>query len=221
MTTPAPSLAQPLPLPGPAKSTAWLRVRYVLQWIWFPPVWLILLIPSLVVFAAWWALCFVSAEADGPSLMLFTGRRFRWRRRMWLDRKRMRRSGSKDLLRLEDELRALFDGRKKVAGGFEWRTGGTLWRHDDGRLEIDRSFFRQPGAARALEIAGEYGVVPTDGGKGLPVWLVLKGGQQHAVRSAPEQRQTSATDQPYEQQAGPYAAPRPNQPPPGGNPYRR
>ncbi|UXY22269.1 hypothetical protein N8I84_28920 [Streptomyces cynarae] len=109
-------------------------------------------------------------DAPGPP---GSGRRFRWRRRMWLDRKRMQREVSTDLLWLEDQLRALFDGRLPILLGRQ--SSGTVWRHRDGRIEIHDSYFRQLGAPRALQVAREYGYVPSaDGMKEIPRWLVLR-----------------------------------------------
>ena len=92
---------------------------------------------------------------------------------MWLDRKRMQREVSADLPWLEDQLRALFDGRTPILLGRQ--SSGTLWRYRDGRVEIHDSYFRQLGATRALHVAREYGYAPNaDGMKDLPRWLVLR-----------------------------------------------
>ncbi|GHK04765.1 hypothetical protein SY2F82_65620 [Streptomyces sp. Y2F8-2] len=92
---------------------------------------------------------------------------------MWLDRKRVVREISTDLPWLEDQLRGLFNGRTPILLGRQ--SSGTLWRHRDGRVEIHNSYFRQLGATRALQVAREYGYLPTsDGTRDLPGWLILR-----------------------------------------------
>lgn len=157
----------------PPKSLVTSRVRYVTQWLWFPvlgALWLVPYVIALCLYLIFLPFCMVwDLDAPGPP---GSGRRFRWRRRMWLDRRRMQREVSADLPWLEDQLRALFDGRAPILLGRQ--SSGTLWRHRDGRVEIHDSYFRQLGAARALYVAREYGYEPSaDGMKALPLWLVL------------------------------------------------
>lgn len=158
----------------PPKSPVVSRVRYVTQWLWFPVLGVLWLVPYVIVLCLYFALlpfCTVwDLDAPGPP---GSGRRFRWRRRMWLDRKRRQREVSADLPWLEDQLKALFDGRAPILLGRQ--SSGTLWRYRDGRVEIHDSYFRQLGVVRALHVAREYGYVPsTDGMKDLPWWLVLR-----------------------------------------------
>jgi hypothetical protein len=162
--------------PRPAKSVARSRIRYALQWLWFLPLGALWLVPYLVVLFLYFVVFFPFAflwdlDVPGPP---GSARRFRWRRRMWLNRKRLRRECSDDAPWLEDQLRALFDGRAPVLEGRQ--SSGTTWRHKDGRVEVDDSHFRQLGAGRALAIAQEHGWVadPQTGVSGLPVWLVLR-----------------------------------------------
>lgn len=166
------------PLTGshPAKSVVTSRIRYVLQWLWFPVLGALWLVPYLLLLFLYFAVFFPFAflwDIDAPAPP-GSGRRFRWRRRMWLNRKRLRRECSHDALWVEDQLRAVFDGRAPVLEGRQ--SSGTLWRHRDGRIEIDDSYFRQFGARRALQIAQEYGWMADqrDGTRDLPVWLVLR-----------------------------------------------
>ncbi|WP_138895671.1 hypothetical protein [Streptomyces chryseus] len=166
--------ADPMWSTRPEKSIARLRARYLAQWLWFPFLGVLWLVPYFVTLCAYFVfLPFAMMwDIDTPSPP-GSGRRFRLRRRMWLNRARMRRERSTDLPWLEDQLRALFDGRKPVLMGRQ--SNGTLWRHGDGRVEIDDSYFRQLGPARALEIAQEYRYVPAgDVKRELPVWIVVQ-----------------------------------------------
>ncbi|MGX1477860.1 UNVERIFIED_CONTAM: hypothetical protein RKD50_006668 [Streptomyces canus] len=162
--------------PRPAKSVTGSRIRYVLQWLWFLPFGALWLVPYLVVLFLYFVVLFPFTflwDLDVPGSP-GSGRRFRWRRRMWLNRKRLRRECSDDAFWLEDQLRALFDGRAPVLEGRQ--SSGTTWRHKDGRVEVDDSYFRQLGAGRALAIAQEHGWVPDQkmGLRDLPVWLVVR-----------------------------------------------
>ncbi|MCL8016817.1 hypothetical protein [Streptomyces sp. AS02] len=148
--------------------------------MWVPPLAALWILPYLVVlflyYVVFFSLMFVwEVDAPGPP---GSGRRFRWRRRMWLNRKRLRRECSPDPLWVEDQLRALFDGRAPVLEGRQ--SSGTVWRHRDGRVEVDDSYFRQLGAGRARQIAEEYGWVPDReaGTRDLPKWLVLRRASQ-------------------------------------------
>ncbi|MFF3343250.1 hypothetical protein [Streptomyces flavidovirens] len=162
-----------------AKSTAGLRIRYTVQWLWFPLLWMVWLIPYFLILCVYFVLFSVAMlwENDLPPLP-GSGRRFRLRRRMWLNRARMNRERSTDIPWLEDQLRALFDGRKPVLMGRQ--SSGTLWRHRDGRVEIDDSYFRQMGPARAWQIAQEYGYAPAgDVTRDLPLWIVVQRNTGH------------------------------------------
>ncbi|MFJ4987605.1 hypothetical protein ACIP9H_27845 [Streptomyces sp. NPDC088732] len=157
------------------KSLAGARLRYTLQWVWFPCLAAVWLLPYLLLVVGYFTVFFPLAfvwDIDVPAPP-GSGRRFRWRRRMWLNRKRMRRECSGDLPWLEDQFRALLDGRAPILLGRQ--SSGTVWRHRDGRVEIDDSYFRQIGAARALAVARELGWTPDrKGTEDLPVWLVLR-----------------------------------------------
>jgi hypothetical protein len=159
----------------PAKSEVGARVRYTLQWLWFPVLGALWLLPYLIVvflyFVVFFPLAFVwGVDAPAPP---GSGRRFRRRRRMWLNRKRLRRECSQDVPWLEDQLRALFDGRTPVLEGRQ--SSGTVWRHKDGRVEVDDSYFRQLGAGHALQIAQEHGWFADEAGlRDLPEWLVFR-----------------------------------------------
>ncbi|MGX1367034.1 hypothetical protein RKD19_002393 [Streptomyces canus] len=166
-------------VPRPAKSVMRARIRYVLQCLWFLPLGALWLVSYLLVlflyFVVFFPLAFIwDLDVPGPP---GSARRFRWRRRMWLNRKRLRRECSHDAAWLEDQLRALFDGRAPVLEGRQ--SSGTTWRHKDGRVEVDDSYFRQLGAGRALAIAQEHGWVADQqmGVRDLPEWLVLRSAQ--------------------------------------------
>ncbi|MFI5757335.1 hypothetical protein [Streptomyces sp. NPDC051569] len=171
----------PRSAPRAAKPLSMARARYVFQILWFPLLWVILALPALLAFCVLYAMS-VLLDADSGLPYVATGRRWRLRRRMWLNRARMRRESSTDLPWLQDEFRTLFDGRKTPGSD----TAGTVRYHKDGRVEVDDSYFRQLGAAQALRIAAEYGYVSADNGRDLPVWLVFgrplpsASGQPHA-----------------------------------------
>lgn len=178
--------------PRPARSVVRSRIRYVLQWLWFPLLGALWLVPYLFVLFLYFVVFFPFAflwdmDVPGPP---GSGRRFRWRRRMWVNRKRLRRECSGDVPWLEDQLRALFDGRAPVLEGRQ--SSGTTWRHKDGRVEIDDSYFRQLGVGRALAIAQENGWGPDQhsGTRDLPVWLVLR-------RSVPDLAATAQPTKPW------------------------
>ncbi|GHA18964.1 hypothetical protein GCM10010389_66020 [Streptomyces echinoruber] len=145
-----------------------------MQWLWFPVLGALWLVPYLVLVSGYFMAFFPFAfvwDVDVPDPP-GSGRRFRWRRRMWLNRKRMRRECSRDVLWVEDQLRALFDGRAPVLEGRQ--SSGTTWRHRDGRVEVDDSYFRQLGVARALRIAQEHGWSADEAGlRAAPTWLVF------------------------------------------------
>ncbi|MFI0240957.1 hypothetical protein [Streptomyces sp. NPDC016845] len=147
------------------------RARYALQWLWFPPLWVLWLVPWLVlVFLYFVFLPFTFLwDLDLPGFP-GSGRRLRTRRRMWLNRKRMRWECSTDLPWLEDGLRTLFDNRSPVLEGR--RSSGTTWRHRDGRIEVDDSYYRQLGVARAVQIAQEHGYEADV--RDAPKWLVFR-----------------------------------------------
>ncbi|MDX3238853.1 hypothetical protein PV392_24810 [Streptomyces sp. ME03-5709C] len=169
----------------PARSAGALRLRYTAQWLWFPLLMALWVLPYVVVLVAYFTVLFPLAfvwglDVPGPP---GSGRRWRLRRRMWLNRKRLRRECSVDAAWLEDQFRALFDGRAPVLEGRQ--SSGTTWRHRDGRVEVDDSYFRQLGAGRALQIAEEYGwTAGQDGLRDLPVWLVLRRAAEPTAHSA-------------------------------------
>lgn len=155
----------------PPKSRTAARARYTLQWLWFPLLWALWLVPWLILtFLYFVFLPFTFLwDLDLPGFP-GSGRRFRARRRMWLNRKRMRRECSTDLVWLEDQLRALFDNRSPVLEGRQ--SSGTTWRHRDGRIEVDDSYYRQLGVADAVRIAHEYGYEADV--RDAPTWLVFR-----------------------------------------------
>ncbi|MGW4273031.1 hypothetical protein ACWEGQ_11850 [Streptomyces seoulensis] len=67
--------------PRPPKSELRLWSRYCFQWLWGPPVWLLARLPLLLL-----TVLDVEAPQSGRGRM----RRPRWRRRIWLDRERLR-----------------------------------------------------------------------------------------------------------------------------------
>lgn len=156
------------------KSRAAGQVRYVVQWLWFVPLAVIWLVPYALLWVAYAVaalpLSVMRVELPGPP---GSGRRFRVRRRMWLGKDRLKRECSQDIAWLEDRFRARLDDREPILLGRQ--SSGTVWRHRDGRIEIDDSYYRQFGVSRALAIAAEYGYAPV-GGVPMPdaTWLVLR-----------------------------------------------
>ena len=162
---PRPGLAPAPPLPR------WRgRLRYLLQWIWIWPI-AIIWWPIWALLTLLWVLMeIVSAFTDGTAFDdppgLFSGRRFRWRRKMWLSRARLRRSTTHDVAELESALRARLDLTDRSRCTAHWKKSG--------HLMLDRSYFRQIGVHRAVQIAQEYGYHPSPGSEQLlPHWLVL------------------------------------------------
>ncbi|MEU1479249.1 hypothetical protein [Streptomyces sp. NPDC005760] len=155
--------------PRPPKSALRIWVRYGVQWIWGPVIWLLARIPLLL-------LAVLEIEVQGSG----TGRRMRkprWRRRIWVDRERLRLDRIRDPQVQERELRQLLaDHRLNCVPP---RPGAPVplpcpgGRH---RLGLDDCYYRLLGARRALGIAcDEFGWVPVDGvEKKLPGWLQLR-----------------------------------------------
>lgn len=156
-----------------ARSRTGMRVRYVGQWLWGVPAAVVWLVPYALLWVAYVVaapLSMMEVELPGPP---GSGRRFRVRRMMWLSRDRLARECSTDTAWLEDRFRARLDGREPILLGRQ--SSGTVWRHRDGRIEIDDSYYRQFGLPRAVAIAAECGYAPAGGPPGRDAtWLVLR-----------------------------------------------
>ncbi|MEU6239554.1 hypothetical protein [Streptomyces sp. NPDC047024] len=168
-------LTDPRMGPRPPKPVSTARLRYVLQWLWFPALWALWLVPYLVLVFLYFTVLFPFAfvwDLDLPAPP-GTGRRLRTRRRLWLNRARLRRECSADEPWLEDQFRALLDGRAPVLQGRQ--SSGTTWRHRDGRVEIDDSYYARLGVARAVRIAETYGWHTDERGlSSAPRWIVFR-----------------------------------------------
>jgi hypothetical protein len=104
-------------------------------------------------------------------------------RRVWLSRDRLLRERGTNTGQVEARLRERLAGLPAVA-----RTGSAHI------VQVDDSYFRQIGATRALQIAGEYGWhLPEDTARYAPKWLVLRRSveepelQRQFVTSGPHQ----------------------------------
>lgn len=144
--------------PRRPKSAFRLWSRYVFQWFW-----------GALYALGLFVLPVVSALLD--ALHDASGRpRSRPPRRVWLSLARLRRERTADVARVEARL------RERITG------------HPDSAdiLQIDDSHYRQIGATRALQIAGEYGWhLPEDSLRHAPRWLVLRRGAQPPDHRAP------------------------------------
>lgn len=154
--------------PRPPKSAFGIWVRYCVQWIWGPVIWLLARIPLLL-------LTVLEIEVQGSG----TGRtrKPRWRRRIWVDRERLRLDRIRDPQIQERELRQLLADHRLNCVPPRFGVPAPLpcsgGKH---RLGIDDCYYRLLGARRALDIAcNEFGWVPADGfEKKLPGWLQLR-----------------------------------------------
>ncbi|MFF7548067.1 hypothetical protein ACFZCU_31175 [Streptomyces canus] len=154
--------------PRPPKSASRIWARYCVQWLWGPFIWLLARIPLLL-------LTVLEVEVQGSG----TGRtrKPRWRRRIWVDRERLRLDRIRDPLEQERELRQFLEDHRlncvPPRPGAPAPLPCSGGRH---RLGIDDCYYRLLGARRALEIAhNEFGWVLADAGeKKLPVWLQLR-----------------------------------------------
>lgn len=140
--------------PRPPKSAFRLWSRYVFQWIWG-----VLYLVGMILTPFVSGLLNVIHDMSG-------GPRTRPSRRIWLSRDRLRRERSADTSQVEARLRERLAGLPAVAG-----RAGSAARV----VQVDDSYFRQIGATRALQIAGEYGWhLPEDTIRYAPKWLVLR-----------------------------------------------
>ncbi|MFD7921917.1 hypothetical protein ACFV3R_22145 [Streptomyces sp. NPDC059740] len=184
---------------APRKPKSLVRIwsRYIVQWLWGPPLWLLVRLPIIL-------LTVLEVDVQGTGSSGSFGRP-RWRRRMWIDRERLRLDRATDPRQQEEELRRLLtdhlppclaqpgtgritpprsgstyrfarDGGDRPVvrtadGGLDLSCGGGLYH-----LTIEDSHYRVIGAGRALEIArAEFGWVPADGvEKNLPQQLQLR-----------------------------------------------
>lgn len=124
--------------------------------------------------------------------------RMRPPQRIWLSRDRLRRERSADIGQVEARLRERLAQAPAAAG----RAGGAAQT-----LQVDDSFFRQIGATRALQIAGEYGWhLPEDTARYAPKWLVLR---RPAEVHEHQHQQQYAVHSPYQAQQAHWQAPGP------------
>jgi hypothetical protein len=184
--------------PRPPKSAFRLWSRYVFQWVWGPLYAIGMVLAPLIN-----EILNAVHDASGRP-------RTRPARRIWLSRDRLRRERNTDLGQVEVRLRERLAHPAPAAAG----RAGAVAR----TLQVDDSYFRQIGATRALQIAGEYGWhLPEDTARYAPKWLVLRRPaeahdhhhqQQHAIHS-PYQAQQPHWQAPSQQQgagaAGSYA----------------
>ncbi|MFI0240958.1 hypothetical protein [Streptomyces sp. NPDC016845] len=154
--------------PRPPKSALRVWSRYCLQWVWGPVLWLLARIPLLVL-----ALLEVEVQQSGHGRM----RKPRWRRRLWIDRDRLRLDRIADPGEQERELRVLLQDHRlncvppRAGAPVPLPCGGGVHR-----LGVDDSYYRLLGARRAWEIAHhEFGWELADGADAkLPGWLDLR-----------------------------------------------
>ncbi|MGW1909749.1 hypothetical protein ACWCQS_02990 [Streptomyces sp. NPDC002076] len=152
----------------PPKSALRLWTRYCLQWGWGPLLWLLVRLPLIVL-----ALLDVEIPQSGRGPM----GKPRWRRRIWIDRERLRLERITEPREQERELRQLLaDHRLNCVPP---RPGAPAPLPCSGgihRLDIDDSYYRLLGARRAYEIAhGEYGWrLAENAERHLPTWLELR-----------------------------------------------
>lgn len=154
--------------PRRPKSSLRFWARYCVQWVWGPPVWLLVRIPIILL---------TLLEVDIASSSATPGSKARWRRRLWVDRERLRLDRIADPREQEREWRQLLTDRSLNC--VPPRPGAPAPLPCSGgvhRLDADDSFFRLIGAGRALDIAGsEFGWVLAPGAeKDLPTWLRLR-----------------------------------------------
>ena len=155
--------------PRPPKSALRLWTRYCLQWVWGPPLWLLIRTPLILL-----ALLDVEVQQSGRGPL----EKPRWRRRMWIDWDRLRRERITEPHEQERELRHLLAGhrpncltaRPGASAPLPCSTGGGH------RLAIVDSYYRLLGARRAYEIVhGEYNWRLADNAeKHLPTRLALR-----------------------------------------------
>lgn len=155
---------------APRLPKAGLRVwsRYCLQWVWMPVLWVFARIPLILL-----ALLDVEVQQSGRDRM----RRPRWRRRLWIDRERLRLERITDPGEQERELRMLLEDHRLHC--VPARPGAPAPLPCSGgihQLGVDDSYYRLLGAHRAWEIAHhEYGWELADGADAkLPGWLDLR-----------------------------------------------
>ncbi|MER8059156.1 MULTISPECIES: hypothetical protein [unclassified Streptomyces] len=154
--------------PRAPKSSLRVWARYCLQWLWGPPLWLLARLPLILL-----ALLEVEVTESGRGRM----GKPRWRRRMWVDRQRLRLDRMTDPHEQERELRNLLADHRlncvpvrpgeapplACSGGFH-------------RLAIEDSYYRLLGARRAFAIAhDEFGwVLCENAERDLPERLELR-----------------------------------------------
>ncbi|MEU6353454.1 hypothetical protein ABZ896_29710 [Streptomyces sp. NPDC047072] len=154
--------------PRAAKSALRIWTRYCVQWVWGPVVWVVARIPLLLL-----AVLEVEVQGSGTG----RARKPRWRRRIWVDRERLRLERIRDPHEQEREFRQFLADH--CLNCVPPRPGAPIplpcsgGRH---RLDVDDCYYRLLGARRALEIAhGEFGWVLVEGAEAkVPGWLRLR-----------------------------------------------
>jgi hypothetical protein len=154
--------------PRKPKSSLRIWTRYGVQWVWGPPVWVLVRIPIIL-------LTLLEVEVSGSGSG--RARKSRWRRRIWVDRERLRLDRITDPQEQERELRQLLkDHRPNCIPQKPGASAPLPCSGGKHRLGIDDSYYRLLGARRALDIAhNEFGWVLADGAETkLPGWLQLR-----------------------------------------------
>ncbi|GHA18943.1 hypothetical protein ACFOOM_04665 [Streptomyces echinoruber] len=136
----------------PPKSALRVWTRYCIQWLWGPPLWLLVRMPLIV-------LALLDVEVPQPSRGDMP--KPRWRQRIWIDRERLRLERITDPQAQERELRQLLaDHRLNCVPPRPGAPAPLPCSGGKHRLTVADSYFRLLGARRAFGIAhNEFGWV--------------------------------------------------------------
>ncbi|WP_330459287.1 hypothetical protein OIB37_21840 [Streptomyces sp. NBC_00820] len=154
--------------PRPPKSALRIWTRYCLQWVWGPPLWLLVRLPLILL-----ALLDVEITSSDVSRL----GKPRWWARMWIDRERLLLERITDPHAQERELRQLLDDHRLNCVPVHPGAGAPIpcsgGRH---HLAVEAGYYRLLGARRAYEIAHtEYSwLLAENAEKHLPAWLQLR-----------------------------------------------
>ncbi|MHC5903157.1 hypothetical protein ACVNF4_04475 [Streptomyces sp. S6] len=146
--------------PRPPRSPLRVWTRYLAQWLWAPPFWLLVRLPLIV-------LALLEIDVPGPGSPVSHRRN-----RFWLTRAALRRSLLTDPQSQEGELRRLLAEHRPPCAAARGLPCTTRHHH----LTIDDTYYRLLGARHAYRIAHtEYGWrLSPEVERGLPGRLVLR-----------------------------------------------